>query len=448
MKVTGLALVPPPSAADLPKVTPELLASVLARYSRSNEGIAAILSKVDIANPEASIDRILRFVDYGHASIGGLTGGLAVALDGVSMWLAYKIFEIAQMADGQESSTRYIAMDPANIPGAAELGIPDDLAPRWREVLARAFAAYNSEYARLDALSVAEPGRIRLPKDAKPAVVARIRKNYALDRARYFVPLATRTNVGLVQTSRMWALTVKQLDSLQHPEARAAAALIRDELMKQSPRLMRHSSAEKSFEEQARQELSVSLRMGLERLSAEPLADEVWVRVERDAPPWLEQSQPVAEALRHRANRYGQQGQATRRMRVTFAWNNMALAELRDLNRHRTGNRYTPLIQAGFYLPPEIRRPDHAVLLYDQLELTRELMTRGSPSYVYSLLLGAQTPFEHGTHADKFIYEAELRTGMGAHFRYAEHLGAALRAFTAQVPEAREWVVEGSAEPE
>src|SRR5580700_6165526 len=105
MKVTGLAIVPPPAAAGLPRVTPELLASVLARYSRSNEGLAAILAKVDPANPDASIDRILKFVDYGHASIGGLTGGLAVALDGVSMWLAYKLFEIAQMADGQESST-------------------------------------------------------------------------------------------------------------------------------------------------------------------------------------------------------------------------------------------------------------------------------------------------------------------------------------------------------
>ena len=45
MKVTGLAIVPPPSAAALPKVTPELLASVLARYSRSNDGLAAILEK-------------------------------------------------------------------------------------------------------------------------------------------------------------------------------------------------------------------------------------------------------------------------------------------------------------------------------------------------------------------------------------------------------------------
>jgi hypothetical protein len=448
MRITGLALVPPPTAADLPKVTPELLASVLARYSRSNDGLHAILEKVDLANPDASIDRILKFVDYGHASIGGLTGGLAVALDDVSMWLAYKLFEIAQMADGQESSTRYITMDAANLPAPAEIGIPDDLAPRWRTLMAKSFAAYNQEYSRLDALGVAEPDRVRVPADAKPAVVTRIRKNYALDRARYFIPFATRTNLGLVQTSRMWATTVKHLDSLPHPEARAAARLIREELVKMSPRLTRHSVAERSYQEQAQQELATSLRLGLTRLSTAPLADEVWVDVDRSVAPFLSEEQPLAEALRHRANRYGHQGTATRRMRVSFAWNNLAIAELRDLNRHRTGHRYTPLIQAGFYLPPEIAHAAHQSLLDEQAALTRELMQRGSPAYVYSLLLGAQTPFEHSTHADKFIYEAELRTGMGAHYRYADHLGAALHRFFAQVPEAREWVVEGTAEPE
>ena len=448
MRITGLALVPPPTAADLPKVTPELLASVLARYSRSNQGIATILSKVDLANPDASIDRILSFVDYGHASIGGLTGGLAIALDDVSMWLAYKVFEIATMADGQESSTRYITMDAANLPTPEELGIPADLAPRWRDVMARSFAAYYAEYTRLDAAAIADPTLVRLPPDAKPAVVTRLRKNYALDRARYFIPLATRTNLGLVQSSRMWATTVKHLDSLPHPEARAAAKLIRDELLKISPRLMRHSSAEKSYTAQAEQELAASCALGLARLSSAPLADEVWVNVDRATPPWLPETQSVAESLRYRSNRYGFQGTATRRLRVSFAWNNMALAELRDLNRHRTGHRYTPLIQAGFYLPPEIPAGPHAALLADQLALTRELLQRGSAAYVYSLLLGAQTPFEHSTHADKFIYEAELRTGMGAHYRYAEHLSAALHAFFAQVPEARAHVVEGTAEPE
>jgi thymidylate synthase ThyX len=448
MKVTGLALVPPPTASDLPKVTPELLASVLARYSRSNEGIGAIMSKVDLANPEASIDRILKFVDYGHASIGGLTGGLAIALDDVSMWLAYKIFEIAQMADGQESSTRYITMDASNLPTPAEVGIPDDLAPRWQALMAKSFAAYNSEYARLDAAAAAQPSLVRVPPDAKPAVVTRLRKNYALDRARYFIPVATRTNLGLVQTSRMWAQTVKHLDSLPHPEAKSAAKLIRDELLKQSPRLMRHSYAEKSYEEQARQELAASFALGLERLSTKQLTDEVWVNVDRATPPFLSEAQSISEALRHRPNRYAQHGVASRRMRVSFAWNNLAVAELRDLNRHRTGHRYTPFIQAGFYLPPEINHADHAALLDEQAALTRELMQRGSAAYVYSLLLGAQTPFEHSTHADKFIYEAELRTGMGAHYRYAEHLSATLSEFFKQVPEAREWVVEGTAEPE
>jgi hypothetical protein len=246
----------------------------------------------------------------------------------------------------------------------------------------------------------------------------------------------------------MWAQTVKQLASLPHPEAQAAAGLIRDELLKQSPRLMRHSFADPSCAEQARQELEASFALGLEQLSTAALPDEVWVRVDRSVPPWLEEKQSIPEALRHRQNRYGLQGTATRRMRVAFAWNNMALAELRDLNRHRTGHRHTPLIQAGFYLPPEIDRAQHAALLAEQMELTRELMERRSPAYVYSLLLGAQTPFEHSTHADKFIYEAELRTGMGAHFRYAEHLSAALQSFLDQVPEARAWVVEGTAEPE
>lgn len=448
MRITGLALVPPPSAADLPRVTPELLASVLARYSRSNEGIHAILEKVDPADPDASIDRILKFVDYGHASIGGLTGGLAIALDDVSMWLAYKIFEIAQMADGQESSTRYITLAPSALPEPEALGIPPDLAPRWREIMGRAFATYQAEYARLDALGAAEPERVRVPAGAKPAVVSRIRKNYALDRSRYFIPLATRTNLALVQTSRMWAQTVKHLASLPHPEARAAADLIRGELLKISPRLMRHSGPEKSHEAQAAAELATSCRLGLARLSATPLADETWVHVDRATPPFLAEEQSVPDALSARANRYGQQGTATRRMRVSFGWNNLALAELRDLNRHRTGHRYTPFIQAGFYLPPEIAHADHRALLDAQLALTRELLQRGSPAYVYTLLLGAQTPFEHSTHADKFIYEAELRTGLGSHYRYAEHLSAALKGFFAQVPEARAWVVEGTAEPE
>ena len=448
MKVSGLAITPPPEAENEFKVTPELLASVLARYSRSNQGIGKIMEKVDLANPDKSIDRILKFVDYGHASIGGLTGGIAMAIDDVSMWLAYKLFEISQMSDGQESSTRYITMNPENVPTANELGIPSDLTEEWMELIAEAFECYESEYKRLDAIAVDNPEVVRAPEGTPEKVLKRMRKNYALDRARYFIPLATKTNLALVMSARMWAQTVKHLASMPQKEAQTVADALRNELMKFSPRLIKHSQAEKSYEEQCQREFAASLELGKTRLSSENLEDEIWVSVDRSTPPFLHESQDVSEGLRYRGNRYGYCGTSIRRMRVSFAWNNMAIAELRDLNRHRTGHRYTPCIQAGFYLPPEIDAVSHKSFLDRQTALLGKLLDLGEPSYVYGLMLGSQTPFEHSTHADKFIYEAELRTGLGAHYRYAEHLSKALAEFYKQVPEAKEWVVEGTAEPE
>lgn len=448
MNVTCLAIVPPKEAEDGYKVTPELLASVLARYSRSNEGIGNIMDKVDLDNPDKSIDRILKFVDYGHASIGGLTGGIAVAIDDVSMWLAYKLFEIAQMADGQESSTRYIAMDPQNIPTPNEIGMPVDLAEEWLALVSEAFECYNAEYSRLDALATANPAVVRAPADTPEKVLSRMRKNYALDRARYFIPFATKTNLALVMSARMWSEAIKHLSSLPQKEARVVADALRVQVTKIAPRLMRHSFAEKSYERQSLAELDRSIELLRTRLSVEALPDEVWVKVDDSCPPFLRERQSVGESLKYRANRYGYCGSAIRRMRVAFAWNNMAVAELRDLNRHRTGHRYSPCVQAGFYLAPETDRPAFRPFLARQKAFLEKLVDRGEACYVYGLLLGSQTPFEHSTHADKFIYEAELRTGMGAHYRYAEHLSAALGQFYQQVPEARDWVVEGTAEPE
>ena len=85
----------------------------------------------------------------------------------------------------------------------------------------------QAEYARLDALAVAEPQRVRLPSGATPAVAGRLRKNYALDRARYFIPCATKTTVGLGPTARLSAATVMHLSPLPPPDARTAAYLRR-----------------------------------------------------------------------------------------------------------------------------------------------------------------------------------------------------------------------------
>ena len=109
MKVTQVAIRPTEASntAGRPALTPELLAASGARYSRNNEGLEAILSKIDPDNLDKSVDSIFRMIDYGHQSIADMAP-VAIFIDGVSILLAYLVWSWCPTAGGQESSTRYI----------------------------------------------------------------------------------------------------------------------------------------------------------------------------------------------------------------------------------------------------------------------------------------------------------------------------------------------------
>lgn len=451
MKITALGICPPPAAAGNPSVTPELLASTLARYSRSNKGMESILASIDWNNPDRSVDAIFRFVDYGHASIAGMTGGIAIVVDGCSMFLAYKIFEIAQLCDGQESSTRYIKLEPSNLPDPGKIGIPADLSAEWFSLMKLSFVCYQELYDTLDAKAGNDPSIVRLPDGANEKVVTRLRKNYALDRARYFIPFATKTNAAYIMTARVWAETIRQLDSLPMPEARTCAAALRKELGKFTPRLIRHSHPDRASTSQAEQMINYSiLKLKTGGLPVHKCIDEVFVQLDRSVPPFLPSHQKISEAFNGKVNRYSSTGLSVKRMFVRAAWNNMAIAELRDLNRHRSGFRFSPLNPAGFYLPEGISHPRKDELLAKARTFMDKIVRSDNttPAYVYALHLGTQVGFEHSTHLDKFIYEIELRTGMGAHFRYAEHLSAACAKLCELAPDLEPFIEIGTAEPE
>jgi len=451
MKVTGIGICPPAGATSNPKVTPELLASSLARYSRSNKGLDTILSSIDWNDPDKSVDAIFRFVDYGHASITGMTGGIAIAIDGLSMFMAYKIFEIAQLCDGQESSTRYIKLDKTSIPGVDDVGIPEKCAAAWAKLTERAFEVYREIYDILDENVKRNPELIRLPKGVDEKVVDRLRKNYALDRARYLIPFASKTNAAYVMTARVWADTVRELDSLPYPEAKKCAGLIRGELEKFVPRMTKHSVATEASRSQADQLISYCInKIRADGVNINNIPDDVYLQVIDDRPSFLPNLQSTAEAFTGKTNRYSVTGTTVRRAMVRAAWNNMAIAELRDLNRHRSGYRFSPLCPCGFYLPEEVRHPRVDELLRDYKNLVESIASqdKGADAYVYGLLLGTQVAFEHSTHLDKFIYEIELRTGMGAHFRYADHLAKASSILTQKMPELTTFIQTGNAEPE
>lgn len=469
MRVTHVSLAPTEAAiqAGCPALTPELLAATGARYSRNNEGLEAILEKIDPQRLDASVDAIFKMIDYGHQSIADMVP-VAMFMDGISMWLAYYLWTLCPVAGGQESSTRYIKIGAEGLVPPEELGIPPARQAAWRRRMDEAFASYQEALLEWDAVARTSPGAMRIPPellaDPDPKAqkkVERMRKNYGFDRARYFLPLAAATNVMMVMSARSWVHLCQNLCSHMLPEARKLGDELARQLAYSAPRLIRHARRTEGFVQGEQQEFASWVEMARAQPAswftpAAPLEHPVGPYLEVLPPPEVTGS-AVARDLNLHDNRYAWIGSSLRRIAVRFGYHAVAIAEIRDLNRHRTGTKHCPLVPQGFYdaadqwpsaggLPKTFlaRREGARSTMADAVGLLRE----ADPTYIYWTLLGTQYPFEHTTTADKFVYEAELRTGVGAHYRYAAHLHDSLALWYARYPMTRGLVLEGEAEPE
>ena len=463
MKVTHVSLCPTEAAraAGRPALTPELLAASGARYSRNNEGLEAILSKIDPNNLDKSVDGIFKMIDYGHQSIADMAP-VAMFIDRVSLLLAYIVWSLCPTAGGQESSTRYIDYRGGTLDAEA-LGIPAEAREAFNASNAAAFEAYEQALTLWSAVAQQNPAVTRIPaslradeSDRARKAIARMERNYAFDRARVFLPVSAPTNLMLVMSARGWVNLCQHL--LSHPlqEANALGEKIRDELGLSAPRLLRHAVAKESMQRGQRAQWQRWMDAAREPLAAVEAAPTAHLRV--DLPDELRENADAAFSsdLEFHDNRYAWLGDDLKNTVVRFGWNAVALAEIRDLNRHRTGTKSCPLTPIGFYASAD-EAPDEAtkstVLEYAKIgeaavESARARLAAGDHTAILWSLLGSQFRFEHVTTADKFLYEAELRTGTGAHPRYARHLREVLALWYQQFPSTRGMVLEGSAEPE
>jgi hypothetical protein len=342
------------------------------------------------------------------------------------------------------------------------LGVPQVLEGEWQSAIGSSVATYERALEQWSAIGEQFPQLTRIPKylredPAKEKAVARMRRNFAFDRARVFLPASAPTNMMLVMSARAWASLCANLSSMPLPEAHLLAEMIREELPLAAPHLVKHAHAKESLvagwaDEFARYQVLAQspckyLEAGSSTWSAPPRAH-LQVLEARDL--------DATRDLQSHDNRYGWIGAGLRRTLVRFGWDAVAFAEVRDLNRHRTGTKWWPPVPVGFYDARD-QWPDEAPdsLCDDAREVgaalsrrARQLLADGEWSGLYFLPLGAQFEFEHSTTADKFLYEAELRTGVGAHYRYAMHLHDALEEWYKKFPQTRGLVLEGQAEPE
>ena len=464
MKVQYVSIAPTERAEELGcyALTPELLAATGARYSRNNEGLDVIASKIDFNNTNKSVDGIFKMIDYGHQSIADMTP-IALFIDGVSQFAAYYLWTLSPTAGGQECSTRYIKMDVSGLVDAETLGIPEHLRESFNAYNQKAFENYQSALESWTELSNLHPEETKIPKsllestsDKDIKAVARMRRNYAFDRARVYIPLAASTGVMMVQSARAWAGISAHLQSHPLKELNLIGEQIAEQMSIGAPRLLKHTKPTQALKDY----LNLERQIVLDNIDSDGILNDNQTETHFWAEDMNCSKEVYKTACQHRTNRYSPFGSVVSRTTVKFAWYGISFGEIRDLNRHRTGTKYCPLLPIGFYgstdqIPKEnttnLNLIDNVYSLYKNFKSTtnqaREMM-REHPEYIYFTSLGHKYYFEHTTTADKFLYEMELRTGIGAHYKYAEHCREALHKWFKEFPETKGIIFEGSAEPE
>jgi thymidylate synthase ThyX len=446
-----------------------MLAAVAARYSRNNQGLEDIIAKIPKDNPDKAIDSIFNMVDYGHQSIADMAI-LPFRLDGISLYAAYILWSMAPRGSGQESSTRYL-----NFSTTTQLKQEPE---GFQEFNAQAFKIYAKAIHFWKELEKEAPERIRLPAalaaakkqgnlDAKTQrTIDRITRNFVFDRSRYFLPYGCSTNMFLILSARDWTEICQNLRSHPLPELKDIGSEIFKVLKTASPRMTRHANATDYCTKFIENELAMQRKAAIAQDDI-PQGEQCLTPIEDGAFLRIQENMVCAgmdEALKYHPHRYAPIGSKISLLGVNFGWEKIAFAELRDLNRHRTGTKYTNFVPNGFYFAQEEiarysdileKRPDLATIARElgeygarvtqtQLEFARD----GDINAIYLSLLGTTYSFQHTTTGNKFIYEMELRTGTGAHFRYAEHCRNILKLWYQKFPETKGLICEGEAEPE
>lgn len=169
-------------------LNPAVQATVLAKYSRSEESARTLLST--ISSDEANKFHDKWVISYGHSSVAELAT-IPICFEGVSM-IASKFIESFQRAGYSEKSTRYQRFS------SSSFVLPSGLPQNSREFVNRFYSAYESMIPDAEAIAVKAFGLDDNEKNRKlPKVKAR-----AFDMLRGILPAGTGTNLAAVMNLR------------------------------------------------------------------------------------------------------------------------------------------------------------------------------------------------------------------------------------------------------
>lgn len=403
----------------LPTVTYEENAAIGARFSRSKDGFKTIhdLTK------KLGFKKIFSWLEYGHRSINDMAT-ISMYIEDISAWLAFYIWYKIPRAVGQESSTRYIDYgSEAKVLSFEMTGMPESMRPSYSDIL---------EVSRTKYACAVEYWSRRIP----PNLTDKQKANFVYDRSRNYITASVLTNVRYDMTVLDWSKLIVYLKAYRLPETIQLAFMLEEKLRRIVPSMVRHIDAQQDMIDGCSYDRSL--------MFINP-SDEYWVTIDKNKKLGMGVTGDMYNMfgpLDRHPHRYSWVGCDLSTINVDYWIPRIAFAELRDLNRHRPGTKLMDMFPVSFYNGHE------SVMLETNQFLELSIKHWEEPWQMYLSFLGTEYNYGRKASLPQAIYEIELRTGAGGHYRYVHHMTQIHNLLCEKLPELKGKIILGSGEIE
>lgn len=207
--------------------TPEVISAAYARISRSTKSVDELRKNALSELEKARTSNQSIIFDMGHSSIAE-HAVFNIDLIGVSRYITEHI-QKSRLASFTEKSQRYVTFERDYV-------IPEELEGELKDQYITFMDKLFLEYKlTLEEIKVTQ---------ANPSLKKRDLENLAKEDARYILPLATKTQMGITINARSLESLLRRLACLHNSEAQLLYTKMKDLVCKVSPSLVKYTEAD------------------------------------------------------------------------------------------------------------------------------------------------------------------------------------------------------------
>jgi thymidylate synthase ThyX len=364
---------------------PSINAYLGARYSRSADSMIDIAKEIIENNTDAAEKLKKIFHGYGHKSVGDMAD-LFVCIENIPIFTAMKIFYLNPVIAGQERSTRFQDFkDPQFIHIPEQLCKDRNIRVEYERIMSKQM----NDYSRLlDKSKKVLKEYYNINETDRNEINALQSRSF--DTARYLLPYGLQTSMAVVMSARNWSELISYLSASDCVVDNEISNLLFNllaesqvdmggEYIREAEGLIRHTDANCCRRNSTREILEYIrsiLPLQSRYISEDSESNSCYIDYNRDAIDTLithyelllnplgsnteleydeEDSEYIGEILfdnHDHKNLLGNVGQSG----IIKIEGMAALGTLKDLNRHRSMERYIPLFHDEVNIDNELER--------------------------------------------------------------------------------------------